>query len=76
MEAKTESEEILISTDKSKLNLDLIHHVLTDSYWSPGITKEKKGDPVGTQVNHFCRIPENNYPVRTELLKNTLKIKS
>jgi GNAT superfamily N-acetyltransferase len=41
MKNKIEMEEIYISTDKSKLNLDLIHRILTDSYWSPGITKEK-----------------------------------
>jgi GNAT superfamily N-acetyltransferase len=34
-------EDIVISTDKTKLNLDLIHEVLTNSYWSPGITKER-----------------------------------
>jgi ribosomal protein S18 acetylase RimI-like enzyme len=40
-EEKSSSEEVAINTDKSKLNLDLIHQVLTASYWSPGISKER-----------------------------------
>lgn len=29
-----------ISTDKSRLDLDMLHSFLTESYWSPGIPKE------------------------------------
>lgn len=40
--------EILISTDKSKLDLDLIHNFLTQSYWAKGRTKET----VKTAIDH------------------------
>lgn len=30
-----------ISTDKSRLDLDVIHGYLTQSYWSPGISRDK-----------------------------------
>jgi GNAT superfamily N-acetyltransferase len=32
-------ENFLISTDLSMLNMDLIHHFLTNSYWAKGISK-------------------------------------
>lgn len=32
-------DNFLVSTDKSKLDLDVIHRFLTDSYWSPGIPR-------------------------------------
>lgn len=31
------TKQILISTDKRKLNISFIHHFLSHSYWSPGI---------------------------------------
>jgi GNAT superfamily N-acetyltransferase len=30
----------LISTDKSKINIDVVHDFLTQSYWAEGISKE------------------------------------
>ncbi|WP_108125112.1 GNAT family N-acetyltransferase [Saccharospirillum mangrovi] len=30
-----------ISTDKSRLDIDVIHGFLAQSYWSPGITRDK-----------------------------------
>jgi GNAT superfamily N-acetyltransferase len=36
-----EKEEIIISTDKNKLNVPLIHEFLTKSYWSEGRTFEQ-----------------------------------
>lgn len=33
--------EIIISTDKSKLDREFIHHYLTHSYWTPGISRER-----------------------------------
>lgn len=32
--------EISITTDKQRMNLDVIHSYLTRSYWSPGISRE------------------------------------
>lgn len=32
--------EFLISTDPARLDLDLIHHFLTNSYWAKGVPKE------------------------------------
>lgn len=36
---------IVISIDKNKINLDLTHSILTNSYWSKGVSKKdvKKG---------------------------------
>ena len=34
-------DDIEISSDKSKLDLDFTYRYLTRSYWSPGITKER-----------------------------------
>lgn len=35
-----DAKNILVSTDKRKLNLNFIHHFLSNSYWSPGIPKK------------------------------------
>ena len=32
---------IEISSDKNRLDLDVVHDFLTNSYWSPGITRER-----------------------------------
>ena len=37
-----------ITTDKSHLDLNVIHGYLADSYWSPGISREK----VATAIEH------------------------
>ncbi|GGX61389.1 GNAT family N-acetyltransferase [Saccharospirillum salsuginis] len=37
-----------ITTDKSRLDLDVIYGYLTKSYWSPGISREK----VATAIEH------------------------
>lgn len=37
-----------ISTDKTRLDLDVIHGYLTQSYWSPGISRGK----VATAIEH------------------------
>lgn len=34
------TKNILISTDKRKLNVNFIHYFLSNSYWSPGIPKK------------------------------------
>ncbi len=39
---------ILISTDKKKLDIDFIHQFLTRSYWAKGRTKEE----VQTSIDH------------------------
>lgn len=41
MENKKEPSDISISTDQSTLNIDFLHHYLSNSYWSPGISREK-----------------------------------
>ncbi len=30
-----------VSTDPARVNVDVVHGYLTESYWSPGITREK-----------------------------------
>lgn len=37
-----------ISTDKSRLDLDVIHGYLSRSYWSPGVSRDK----VATAIEH------------------------
>jgi len=32
--------EFLISTDRERLNLDVVHGFLTNSYWAKGISRE------------------------------------
>jgi GNAT superfamily N-acetyltransferase len=34
-------EQYLVSTDKRRIDLAVVHHFLTNSYWSPGIALEK-----------------------------------
>jgi GNAT superfamily N-acetyltransferase len=36
----TESQEIVVTTDPSRLDLDVIHGYLARSYWAPGIPRE------------------------------------
>ncbi len=38
--------EFLITTDKSKIDIDYVHRFLTKSYWSPGVSIDvvKKSD--------------------------------
>jgi GNAT superfamily N-acetyltransferase len=43
--------EFTISTDRAKLDLDVIHDYLTHSYWSPGI---ERGRVVQFIPNSFC----------------------
>lgn len=38
---KSKNENILISTDKEKLNIEFIHQFLTNSYWGKGRTLEQ-----------------------------------
>lgn len=40
MEYEVTKDNFLISTDKSRLDIDLIHSFLTNSYWAPGRTIE------------------------------------
>lgn len=39
---------IEITTDKSRLDLDVVHGYLTQSYWSPGISRDR----VATAIEH------------------------
>ncbi|HEY5406374.1 MAG TPA: GNAT family N-acetyltransferase, partial [Ginsengibacter sp.] len=34
---KVEQNNYLISTDKSKINIEYVHGFLSQSYWSPGV---------------------------------------
>lgn len=39
VDIEVQSGNFLISTDKSKLNIEMIHQYLTESYWAKGIPK-------------------------------------
>jgi hypothetical protein len=43
--------EVLVSTDPARLNLDVIHSYLVQSYWAKGIPRETVARAV---ENSFC----------------------
>lgn len=48
---------LLLSDDKSLLDLDLVHSFLAQTYWSPGVAREK----VARSIEHsmaFCLLKE------------------
>jgi len=49
-EESTSPGEIVISSDKSRLDSDFIHKVLTNSYWSPGISKERVATAIKNSI--------------------------
>lgn len=51
--------EYLISTDRSKLNLEIIHDFLSRAYWSEGIPKELVKNLSGTLIALVCMSVSN-----------------